>query len=315
MDPNYVPVPIQFHQITATRRMAYRHFVGTKSPTILYIPGFFSNMELNKVIILEEYARATGHSFIRYDQECTGQSTGDQKTIEFEHWLEDALEMLDHYTQGPVVLLASSLGCWISTLVTQRRPQRIKAMMWLGPGFNCLWTGYWFYYNQLPPDVKARADSGEDGGNIKIKMAYGGWGILRKDFCQNTLPFEIDFENMVDIDMPIRVIHGIRDRDVPYEWCLMAMEKFVTKDFEVVYRKMGDHRLMTPQDLNAITYELDRLINHLKALDSGLPAAPIMKGTNQEERIAQCVQHKQNTQQHADNRPTASNSQDLKSKL
>ena len=41
-------------------------------------------------------------------------------------------------------------------------------------------------------------------------MAYGGWGILRKDFCEKTLQFEIDFEEMVDIDMPIRVIHGIR---------------------------------------------------------------------------------------------------------
>ena len=43
--------------------------------------------------------------------------------------------------------------------------------MWLGPGFNCLWTGYWFYYNQLPPEVKARADSGEDGVSTSILSA------------------------------------------------------------------------------------------------------------------------------------------------
>lgn len=115
-------------------------------------------------------------------------------------------------------------------------------------------------------------DRGEE--QVKIKMKYGGWGILRRDFCERTRAFEIDFEQPVDIDVPVRIIHGIRDHDVPYEFCLMAMERFTTKDFEIVYRKMGDHRLMSAPDLNLITYEVDRLLKHIQALDNGLRAAP-----------------------------------------
>ena len=151
----------------------------------------------------------------------------------------------------------------------------VSGMIFLGPGFNCLWTGYWYHYNLLPPDVKERVDNGE--GSIKIKMKYGGWGILRRDFCERTLDFEIDFENPVEVDCPIRIIHGIRDHDVPHEFCLMAMEKFTTKDVDVIYRKMGDHRLISPMDVNLISYEVDRLIKHCDALKRGERAAPPLR--------------------------------------
>jgi len=267
----YVSIPVQYHDIAPGRRVAYRHFVGTRDPTILYIPGFFSHMSLNKVVILEKYARANGFGCLRYDQECTGISSGDQQTIEFEHWVEDAVIMLQKI-KGPVILVASSLGCWISTILAQRFPDRIKAMLFLGPGFNCLWTGYWYHYNLLPQHIKEKVDRGEE--QVKIKMRYGGWGILRRDFCERTRDFEIDFEQPVEVNIPIRIIHGIRDHDVPHEFCLMAMERFTSKDVDVIYRKMGDHRLMSGPDLNLISYEVDRLMKHVAALDAGQRAAP-----------------------------------------
>merc|ERR1712013_358 len=219
----YQPVPLQYHEISPTRKIAFRKFEGSIEPTILYIPGFFSTMNLNKVVILEQYATDRGYSNLRYDQECSGLSTGDQRTIEFEHWLEDALVMLDNY-------------------------------------------------NLLPPEMKEKVDKGEE--QIKIKMKYGGWGILRRDFCERTLDFEIDFETPVEVNCPIRIIHGIRDHDVPHEFCLMAMEKFTSKDIDVIYRKMGDHRLMTPNDVNLISYEVDRLVKHCQALDKECSGAP-----------------------------------------
>ena len=86
-------------------------------------------MNLKKVVILEKYARANGISNLRYDQECSGMSTGDQQTIEFEHWLEDAMVMLDNHTSGPVIVVASSLGCWIATIMAQKRPDRISGRL------------------------------------------------------------------------------------------------------------------------------------------------------------------------------------------
>ena len=57
----------------------------------------------------------------------------------------------------------------------------------------------------------------------------------------------------------------------------MAMEKFTTKDVDVIYRKMGDHRLISPMDVNLISYEVDRLIKHCEALKSGERAVPLLR--------------------------------------
>jgi len=271
----YLPTPVQYHNITPTRRIAYRHHIGHREPTLMYVPGFFSDMEISKAVLIEKYARANGLGSLRYDQECTGQSSGEQTTIEFEHWLEDANIMLTEHVKGPVVLIASSLGCWISTILTLRYPDRIKGLLFLAPGFNCLSTAYWYYYNLLPPEGKEKVDNGQE--QVKIKMRYGGWGILRKDFCENTRQFELDFDRPIEVHAPIRIVHGIQDADVPHEFCLMAMERFATKDVEVTYRKIGDHRLMRPGDLHLISYEIDRLLQHVAALQQGHTAAPPLR--------------------------------------
>ena len=115
--------------------------------------------------------------------------------------------MVDSVCEGPIILVASSLGAWISTIVAQRRPARIHSMLFIGPGFNALRAGYWYHYNLLPDDIKAKVDSGEQ--HIKIKMRYGGVGILRKDFCDNTANFEVDFSQKINVACPVRIIHAI----------------------------------------------------------------------------------------------------------
>ena len=106
--------PLRYFELSDTRRVAYRKHEGYRQPTVLYVPGFFAPMDLRKTKILEDYAIQNGYSNVRYDQECVGKSTGSQTTIEFDHWLEDALAMVDHVCQGPVVLVTSSLGGWVS---------------------------------------------------------------------------------------------------------------------------------------------------------------------------------------------------------
>jgi len=252
------PVPLRYLELTPTRRVAYRKYEGYREPTVLYVPGFFAPMDLRKTVVIEEYAIQNGYSNVRYDQECVGKSTGSQTTIEFEHWIEDAIMMLDHVCQGPVILVASSLGAWISTILAQRRPHRIHSMLFIGPGFNALQMGYWHHYNLLPDDVKARVDAGAE--HIKIKMRYGGVGILRKDFCDNTAQFEIDFGQPINVQCPVRIIHAIGDKDVPYESSILLMERLSTSDVDVILKKTGDHRLNTRVDHGLIISELDRLL-------------------------------------------------------
>lgn len=251
-------VPVQYLELGPNRRIAYRKHVGQRQPTIMYVPGFFAPMNLRKTVVLEDYAIQNGYSNVRYDQECVGLSTGSQTTIEFEHWLEDALAILDRVCEGPVILVASSLGGWISVLVAQRRPDRIHGIITLGVGFNCLEPGYWSHYYLLPPEARERVDAGEE--HVKIKMRYGGIGILRRDFCLNSAKFHIDLNNSVNVSCPFCIIHAIEDKDVPYESSVLLMKKLVTQDVDVILRKTGDHRLNRSTDHILLLSEVDRMI-------------------------------------------------------
>jgi abhydrolase domain-containing protein 10 len=255
---DYEPVPVSYLDLGEGRRVAYRKFEGHLQPTILYIPGFFASMNLPKTVILEVFARKHGYSNVRYDQECVGLSTGDQPTIEFEHWLDDALAMVDRVCDGPVVLVASSVGAWITTLVAQRRPERIHGIIFLGPGFNALRPSYWQHYNLLSPEEKEKVDLGLE--HVKINMRYGGVGIMRRDFCENTAKFEIDFSKPIDIRCPVRIVHAVKDVDIPYQSSLLLMERIVSEDVDLVLRKTGNHRLMTQTDLVLLLSELERML-------------------------------------------------------
>ena len=131
-------------------------------------------------------------------------------------------------------------------------------MILLGPGFNCLRPGYWYHYNKLPEEVKARVDAGEE--HIKIKMRYGGVGILRKDFCENTKSYEIDFSQPINVTCPVRIVHAMKDADVPFDSSLLLMERLATEDVDVILRKTGDHRLNRSNDHVLIISELDRIL-------------------------------------------------------
>lgn len=138
-------------------------------------------------------------------------------------------------------------------------------MLFLGPGFNALRPGYWYHYNMLPDEVKARVDAGEE--HIKIKMRYGGVGILRRDFCENTKDLEIDFSQPININCPVRIVHAIKDADVPYESSMLLMERLTTEDVDVILRKTGDHRLNSKNDHALAVSELDRLLKQYPVVE------------------------------------------------
>lgn len=144
------------------------------------------------------------------------------------------------------------------TFISSKKTRTYSFNVVYWTGLNALRAGYWHHYNLLPDDVKAKVDAGET--HIKIKMRYGGVGILRKDFCDNSAQFEIDFSKEINVNCPVRIIHAIGDADIPYESSMLLMDRLATKDVDVMLKKTGDHRLNTRNDHAAVLSELDRLM-------------------------------------------------------
>uniref|UniRef100_A0A0K2V2Z0 Mycophenolic acid acylglucuronide esterase, mitochondriallike [Latimeria chalumnae] n=1 Tax=Lepeophtheirus salmonis TaxID=72036 RepID=A0A0K2V2Z0_LEPSM len=255
----YVPVELSYIEVVPGRKVAYRNHVGSKGPTILYIPGFLSSMELKKIIDVEKFAREHGYSNVRFDPESCGFSGGSRETIEFEHWIEDALCIIDRVCdpKEPILIVSSSVGSWISTIVAQKRPDRIHSMLFIGPAFNIIWKAFIYHYKIMSDEEKKRVDDGE---YLVVNLKYGGKNYLRKDFSEKTKQFEIDTASPININCPVRIIHAVPDRDVSFETSLQIASNIATTDVDVILRKEGDHRLNTDNDTTQQLYEIHRLI-------------------------------------------------------
>src|SRR4051812_5800940 len=97
-------------------RIACRLREGT-SPTLMFLPGYASDMEGTKALALDAFAEARGLAMLRFDYSGTGASDGDFEDGTLRGWLDEALHMLDRNAEGPVILVGSSMGGWLALLV------------------------------------------------------------------------------------------------------------------------------------------------------------------------------------------------------
>ena len=108
--------------------IAYDRYVGTQ-PGEVFLCGHGSDMNGNKAMHVKEWAKRRGQSFLRFDYSGHGQSDGDFLQTNISDWTRDTIDMIDTYTDGPQIVVGSSLGGWIMLNLALARPARIAALI------------------------------------------------------------------------------------------------------------------------------------------------------------------------------------------
>ncbi len=109
-------------------RIAYHKTPGRK-PGLMFLGGFMSDMSGTKATALERYARARGQAFLRFDYRGHGESSGEFAQGSIGAWCDDAVQVVDQLTEGPQLLIGSSMGAWIMLLTALARPERVAALV------------------------------------------------------------------------------------------------------------------------------------------------------------------------------------------
>src|SRR4051794_24432100 len=109
------------------RRIAYRLRDG-RSPTLVFLPGYASDMEGAKALALDAFAERRGVGMLRFDYSGTGSSEGAFEEGTLALWLEETLAAVDRLTSGPLILIGSSMGGWLVLHLAQLRPERVQAL-------------------------------------------------------------------------------------------------------------------------------------------------------------------------------------------
>jgi pimeloyl-ACP methyl ester carboxylesterase len=233
------------------RRLAYCHTPGDL-PGILFCPGFNSDMCGDKAVFLERWATAAGRQFTRFDYSGHGQSGGRFVDGSIGRWRDDALAVLDQVTRGPQVVVGSSMGGWIMLLLALQRADRLAGLVGIAaaPDFT----------RRLAASLDdAQRRSLQEQGFFLKSSAYGDAypvGRTLLDEAGNHLLLD----HAIDLDLPVRLLHGQADPDVPWQQALTLADKLSGGDVEVQLVKSGDHRLSSAADLHRLQVTLESLL-------------------------------------------------------
>jgi pimeloyl-ACP methyl ester carboxylesterase len=222
-------------------RLAYA-FTPGRAPTLVFLPGFMSDMTGDKAVMLEEFARARGNAVLRLDYSGHGQSEGRFEDGTIGRWTRDALYLFDTLTGGPAILAGSSMGGWIALLMAIARPERLHALVGIAaaPDFTeeLMWGGM---------DNATRETLLRDGV-LRIPSAYGGEQIVTRALIEEGRQHVL-LKSAIPIERPVRLLQGQADPDVPWRTALRIAEHVASADVEVTLIKDAGHRLSRPGDL------------------------------------------------------------------
>ena len=249
------------HQILSRRdgtSIAYNRLEG-KSAGVVFLGGFMSDMTGAKAMALETHCKQRGQAFLRFDYSGHGQSSGTFREGTISKWTDDAIFAIERLSEGPQILVGSSMGGWIMLLVALRLQNKISGLIGLAaaPDFT--------------EDLIAKQLNDEQrlimqrDGHILVPCDYDGepytiTQTLIDDGRKNLL-----LNSSIQITQPVRLIQGLKDKDVPWATALNIQEKLIGNDVEIILVKNGDHRLSGPHDLTRLTKTLDLLIDELSS--------------------------------------------------
>ena len=250
-------MPAEFLTTQEGARLAYEHLPGAV-PGILFCPGFNSDMQGDKALALRNWCEAQGRQFTRFDYSGHGRSSGRFEAGTIGQWLRETLTVLDRVAEGPQLVVGSSMGGWIMLLAALQRPGRVAGLVGIAaaPDFTE------FLWRDGLDD--GQRESLERRGYCDIPNCYDdgepyriGRGLLEEG--RDHLLLEAD----IPIDLPVRLLHGQLDEDVPWEHSLTVARHLHGADVEVQLVKDGDHRLSRPRDLARLIRTVDALLEEL----------------------------------------------------
>lgn len=235
-----------------TPRIAFNR-TGGIGPEVMFCGGFRSNMAGTKALALEAHCAASGRAFTRFDYRGHGESGGDFVEGTVGDWLEDTLAVLDEATVGPVVLVGSSMGAWIALLAALARPARAKGLVLVAPAVDFTERLIWERLPEADRETLVRdgiwlreSDYVDEPDQITLRLVEEGRQHL---LLGRPIPF----------DGPVRILHGMEDETVPWQFAIHTAEALAGTDVTVTLIKDGDHRLSDSENLSRLMRAVDEV--------------------------------------------------------
>lgn len=237
-------------ELSAERRLAYHRLSptseGRELPGIVFLGGFLSDMTGTKATWLEDWARARGRGCLRLDYRGHGASSGAFVEGTIGDWTEDAAEVVAACSEGPQILVGSSMGGWIALLLAKRIPERIAGIVGIAaaPDFteDSLWEGF---------TTEQRMELVREG-HVRMQSEYDPEGYIVTRELVEEARRHLVLREPLPCPFPVRLLHGTADTDVEVAVGLRLLDHMDCPDARLILVKGADHRFSGERELELI---------------------------------------------------------------
>ena len=235
----------RFHDMPDGRRIAFRHIAPSPNnhgPTLVFLPGYMSDMAGGKATAIFEEAKAKGRGCLLLDYSGCGESSGEFADGTLSKWREEVLALIDAYVEGPVLVTGSSMGGWLMLLVGEDLGKRLAGVIGIAsaPDFTV-----WGFSTEKREKLFAGEIALEDNPyGPEPTPTHPGFFADAQDHLQ--------LMGEIALDAPVRLIHGQRDDDVPWAISIKLAAALRSDDVQVQLIKDGDHRLSRAADIASL---------------------------------------------------------------
>jgi pimeloyl-ACP methyl ester carboxylesterase len=242
------------------RRIAYRFADGgTGGPALLWLSGFLSDMASTKAAALAAWAEPAGLPMLRFDYSGHGLSEGDLLQASIGDWLDEASAMLELIGARRTVLVGSSMGGWIALLLARKLAQagaleRLAGLVLIAPAFDMTERLMWHRF------LAATKAAIERDGVYYEPSLYGDAYPITRHLIEEGRNHLIGNGGTLQLDLPVRILQGMCDPDVPWGHALDLVDLLCCGDVELTLIKDGDHRLSRSEDLRRLKATVAALV-------------------------------------------------------
>jgi pimeloyl-ACP methyl ester carboxylesterase len=232
--------------------LAYQFSAG-RSPTLVFLPGFMSDMSGEKASAIAALCAEMGHACLRLDYSGHGASGGRFEDGTIGRWTEDTLCLIDRLTEGPLILVGSSMGGWIALLTAIARPARMAGLIGIAAAPD-------FTETLVRPSLTpAQHETLTREGSVRVPSDYGAEYVITRRLLEDGACHLILGAPMAII-CPVRLLQGQQDPDVPWHTALSIAGWLESEDVRVTMIKDANHRLSRPQDLALLRHAVRGLL-------------------------------------------------------
>jgi len=233
------------------RRIAY-HLTDGSGPAVVFLGGFKSDMGGTKAVYLEEWARNSGRAFLRFDYSGHGESSEAFTDGCIGDWFEDACAAIG-LLAGPVILVGSSMGGWISLLVARHLPERVAGLVTIAaaPDFteDSMWAGF---SDAQKEELMA--------GQVALPSEYGEPYIITRRLIEEGRG-RLVLRDPLPLDFPVRFLQGTADADVEMSVALGLLDHAEGPDMRLTLVDGADHRFSDDTCLALIVSSVEEVLD------------------------------------------------------